>query len=128
MQSSHNDPQHFPNMYPILACCSLSLQLTHIIYLMSLDFKMTTSCTCFQTKDVCVCPPAPAELSQWFSSKKEEVTRGWGDCSISTGYMHFEICILLCHFVYFEDFPIKKDEMSPCINCMWWFWILLGVS
>lgn len=43
----------------------------------------------------------PPWLSQLFSNKVIQRGGGQGGCSISTGYMHFEICILLCHVSLF---------------------------
>lgn len=41
-----------------------------------------------------------------------------GNCSISTGYMHFEICILLCHFCLFWIFSNKIGETSPHMSAL----------
>lgn len=54
----------------------------------------------FKWKDVSVYQHPPW-LSQLFSNKGIQWGGGQGGCSISTGYMHFEICILLCHFCLF---------------------------
>lgn len=114
--SFHSNSHH---VYSMLACCSLLLPLTHIFDWLW-QFQSHLIDPGFEWKDVSVYqhppPPPPPRLSQFFSNKVIQWGGGQGGCSISTGYMRFEICILLCHFCLFWRFSNKTAQMSPFIG------------
>lgn len=113
MQSSRNDPQRFSSS---TACCSpptyqLNTKNTHGST--GVDFQITLRCSS-PKKEACVCiltSTCPIITNDFLARDLHR-----GNCSISTGYMHFEICILLCHFCLFWIFSNKIGETSSRVS------------
>lgn len=117
MQSSRNDPQRFSSS---TACCSpptyqLNTKNTHATT--GVDFQITLRCSS-PKKEACICVRVCILTSTCPIITNDFLARDLhrGNCSISTGYMHFEICILLCHFCLFWIFSNKIGETSPRVS------------
>lgn len=109
-------PQHFS---PCIFSAGMLLTMTTHTHFISFDNVPAPPGWPWVQMEGRICPPARTHphprLSQLFSNKVIQRGGGQGGCSISTGYMRFEICILLCHFCLFWRFSNKMDEMSPFI-------------
>lgn len=90
----------------------ITISYTHLMMSPDLLFDKIKECMFVCARAcvfVCDSQPAPTLSSQCFLASNLHR----GNCSISTGFMHFEICILLCHFCLFWRFSNKTGEMSP---------------